>query len=651
MIDFETFYVTTPIYYINGEPHIGHAYTTIVSDVVARFYRQLGARVFFLTGTDEHGLKVQRAAEAMGIEPQELADRNSAAFRELFERLDISHDRFIRTTEEQHRHTVEQIIERMKDNGDIYLDTYEGWYAASDEAFYAEDEIEDGHAIETGAEVEWVEEESYFFRLSEYREPLLDWYRAHHESVQPDERRHEIETFVAQGLRDLSISRTTFDWGIPFPDDPEHVVYVWVDALSNYLTGIGAFEDEETFEAFWPADVHFIGKDILRFHAVYWPAFLLSAGFELPRQIFSHGWWLAEGEKMSKSRGNFLDAFELAEQYDLDVLRYYLLREVPLGKDGNFVHARVVERNNNELADNVGNLVNRVTKMVQGFTDGRVPPNHESDHELDQDLRHEAFRVRDAIVDAMRVRQTHRALEELMGFSGYLNNYVHKTEPWKLRHDEERRERLEQVLYHALEGIRWLGVISYAFMPHKSEQILSAFGMTDPIAHDYETLDNWGWLAPGTDVSVPPVLFEKLEPPVEPEEPTLDIESLDAEQLAEEEPEESEESDKIAFDHFLDVEIRVGEIVEASPVEGADRLLRIALDVGEDVPRTVVAGIAKSYTPAELVGMRVAAVTNLEPARLFGIESQAMLLAAETEEGTLELTRYGDAVAPGTRIK
>ena len=366
------FYITTPIYYVNGAPHIGHAYTTIVADAFARHYRQRGDDVFFLTGTDEHGLKIQRAAEEADMSPQELCDMNSAKFRDLFDELELTHDRFIRTTEEDHKETVLTILEKMKDAGDIYKDKYEGWYAASDEAYYDESEIEDGRAIATGAEVEWVEEPSYFFRLSKYEDELLEWYESRPSPVEPKARRNEVHSFVDGGLDDLSISRTTFDWGIPMPDDPEHVLYVWVDALTNYISGVGGFDSAGSTGPYWPADIHLIGKDILRFHAVYWPAFLMSAGIEPPDEVFAHGWWMVEGEKMSKSKGNWLDAFDLAEQFDLDLLRYFMMREIPLGSDGNFDRKRLVERNNSELADNIGNLVNRVTKMAQGFIDGRL---------------------------------------------------------------------------------------------------------------------------------------------------------------------------------------------------------------------------------------------------------------------------------------
>lgn len=644
-----TFYVTTPIYYVNGEPHIGHAYTTIIADVMARHHRQRGDEVFFLTGTDEHGLKVQRAAEEQGITPKELADKNSASFKALFEKLNLTHDRFIRTTDQDHRKVVETIVERMKAADDIYLDTYEGWYASSDEAFYDEDEIEDGRAISTGSPVEWVEESSYFFRLSKYEDRLLKWYEEHPDCVQTDGRRNEVSSFVASGLRDLSISRTTFDWGIPFPEDEEHVLYVWVDALTNYITGVGAFTDEAQFEKFWPCNVHLIGKDILRFHAVYWPAFLMSAELPLPDQVFAHGWWMNEGEKMSKSKGNFIDAFELADTYPLDVLRYYLVREIPLGSDGNFARARVVGRNNSELADNLGNLLNRSTSMSKGFIDSTIPAYEETAEPEDIDLRKKCADARDAVLHAMDRRETHRALEQVMSLSSDINQYIAVTQPWKLN-KEEKTERVEQVLYHILEGLRWVAVLGHAFIPDACTVILEdSFGLSVPEAASFDTIEEFGGLAAGADVSRPEVLFEKLELP---EETEAGADDTGPDDTVEETLHEDTivEDDFIEFDDFMAVELKVARILEAEAVEGADKLLKVTVDAGEGENRTVVAGIAKSYAPEDIVGWHVAMVVNLRPRKVFGVSSQGMLLAVETDDGKLELTRYSDSVNPGTRI-
>lgn len=641
-----SFYITTPIYYVNGDPHIGHAYTTIVADAFARHYRQRGFDVFFMTGTDEHGIKIQREAEKRGVTPQQLTDEISAKFRDLFDVLRLSHDRFIRTTEEDHRRTVEEVVRRMQANGDVYLGSYSGWYSAEDEAFYDESEIEDGRHKEFGSKVEWVEESSYFFKLSAYEQKLLDWYDsdggAH---VQPDSRRNEVRAFVAGGLNDLSISRTTFDWGIPWPDDPEHVLYVWVDALTNYITGIGAFFDEPRFERYWPSVVHLIGKDILRFHAVYWPAFLMSAGIAPPNQVFAHGWWTIEGKKMSKREGNFVDPYALADEWDLDVVRYFLLREIALGQDGDFARARIAERNNAELADNLGNLVNRTIAMSKKFLDGQVPLVPAGDDEDDVALRESVLETRAHIEQFMDARETHRAVDAVFRLSRDLNGYIQKTQPWKLAKSEDERERLQQVMYNLLEGLRHVAVLAAAFLPDTAAKILAAFGLEGPEALAYSTLE-WGGLR-AKEVGEVPVLFQKydlaeFEPPLH--------EETEAEEVEGEDTDPEDDAGLITYDQFMAVELRVAKIVVAERVEGAEKLLRLEAEVGESKPRQIVAGIAKSFDPQDLVGRHVAVVTNLQPRKLFGLESQAMLLAVERSDGKLELTNYSDAVAPGTRI-
>lgn len=649
------FYVTTPIYYVNGAPHIGHAYTTIVADAFARHYRQRGDDVFFLTGTDEHGLKLQRAAEARGITPQQLVDENSAKFRALFERFELTHDRFIRTTDEDHKETVRALVRRMKAVGDIYLDTYEGWYSASDEAYYAPSEIEDGHAIATGSAVEWVEEKSYFFRLSKYQDALLKWFDAPEVPVGPKSRLNEVRTFVAGGLNDLSISRTTFNWGIEFPEDPEHVLYVWVDALTNYITGIGGLDEDGQPGRFWPADLHLIGKEILRFHAVYWPAFLMSAGIALPRQVYAHGWWTVEGEKMSKSKNNWIDAAALAEEYPLDLVRYFMLREIPLGSDGNFVKERLIERNNSELADNLGNLVNRVTKMVQGFAGGQVPAGAASEDPQDVALREAAVATLQKVRDFMDQREPHSALDAVMALGRELNHYVQATQPWKANKEGDTA-RVAQILYHVLEGIRWVAVLSAAFLPDAAQKILAAMQLTGPEAIQFSTL-TWGGLPSGNKIDVPDVLFEKLEfipdavdAPAPAVEEKAGKEKASKKKAQKASTDNAEKTGLIEFGEFLNVEIRVGRVLQAEAVEGADKLLKLKADVGEENPRTIIAGLAKSFAPADLEGKQLAMVTNLKPAKLFGILSEAMVLAAKTREGKLELAFFSDEVAPGTRI-
>lgn len=663
-----SFYVTTPIYYVNGAPHIGHAYTTIIGDVIAAYHRQLGEDVFYMTGTDEHGLKVQREAEKVGKTPLELADENSGKFRALFDRFKIKYDRFIRTTEPEHARVVTELYRRMFERGDIYLSKYEGWYAAADEAFVDEADTEeiDGQrrAKESKAPVEWVAEESYFFKLSKYQEPLLAWYRANPGCIAPEARYNEVVSFVAGGLQDLSISRTTFNWGIPVPNDPKHVLYVWLDALTNYITGVGAFSDDPNWRKFWPASVQLIGKDILRFHAVYWPAFLLSAGVEPPQRVFAHGWWLVEGEKMSKRAGNFIDPNELVEEYDLDVLRYYMLREVPFGQDGNFVRARLAERNNAELADNLGNLVNRTLKMMERYTGGVVPDVKPAAE--DEALIAAAFAARDQLHACMQSLELHKALEAALGLSGALNLYVHQNEPWRLAKDEATRERLHQVLVQATEGIRWVATMLYAFMPGKMGTILSALGCADEASRALDTLGAWGGLKAGITIVAPDVLFVKMEPPaaaVAEVTPKPAVEDKKEKSKPKQEKKMTTENTNpaipapvapegnlIEFDDFNKVELRVGLIKTAERVEKSDKLLRLTVDLGEPEARTIMAGIGKTYGPDELIGRRVAVVANLKPRKVFGTLSQGMLMAADAADGKVELTTFTDAVAPGTRL-
>ncbi len=658
------FYVTTPIYYVNGSPHIGHAYTTIVADALARHYRQRGWDTFFLTGTDDHGLKVQRAAEAEGLSPKALADRNSAVFADLFERLGLSHDRFIRTTDADHARTATALLERLKAAGDIYLGTYEGWYATSEEAFFDEDEVAGGRVIATGSEVEWVRESSYFFRLSRYQDRLLDWYAGDPSPVQPESRRNEVASFVASGLKDLSVSRTTFDWGLPWPEDPEHVLYVWLDALSNYLTGAGAFNDEERYTRLWPADLHLLGKDILRFHAVYWPAFLMSAEIPLPEQVLAHGWWVDDrGEKGSKSKGNIVQVEPLLERYALDSLRYFLLREKPLATDGSFSERRLVERNNSELADNLGNLVNRVIKMVERYEGGRVPDGRQSNQERDVELRERCRSTRVAVEAAMDAREPNVALEQIFSLCSSCNLYVNDLRPWDLAKAEDPT-RLRQCLYHALESIRHVAVLSAAFLPDAAGRIMQGLGLPEPEDLGLDRVV-WGVLEPGRAVQAPPVLFTKLDPPSEdelaaapaaPAGPQGDASTAslpDAGQAAGGEPGASrQEDERIAFDQFEAVQIRAGRVLAAQKMAGADRLLVLEVDLGEPGgPRQIVAGIAETYAPQSVVGRTVAVVANLQPARIRGVESQGMILAADRDAGGLELLQLGDAVAPGTRVR
>ncbi len=502
----DAFYITTPIYYVNDVPHIGHAYTTLACDAIARFMRLDGRRVHFLTGTDEHGQKVEKAAREAGMDPKAFTDRVSERFRELVRVMDYSPDDFIRTTEDRHVRAVQALWTRMAENGWIYLGKYAGWYSVRDEAYYAESELVDGRAP-TGAPVEWVEEPSYFFRLSAFRDRLLRLYAERPDFVGPATRFNEVVSFVRQGLQDLSISRTTFRWGVPVPGDPDHVIYVWVDALTNYISALGYPDvDGELFRTFWPADVHVIGKDILRFHAVYWPAFLLAADLEPPRRVFAHGWWTNEGQKISKSLGNVIDPHALVRRYGLDQTRYYLLREVPFGQDGDFRHESMVRRINHELANDYGNLVQRVLTMIRRYCDGRVPAPGELAAD-DEALLARAHGCLDAMRRHMREQALHRALDEVFEVIGEANRYVDAQAPWTLRRRDPKRAAT--VLWTLAETIRHLAILTRPFMPASSARILDLLAV--PAAErDFRALGPGGrTLRPGTALPEPTPVFPR----------------------------------------------------------------------------------------------------------------------------------------------
>jgi len=507
-----TFYVTTPIYYVNDAPHIGHAYTTVAADVLARHYRLRGFQVHFLTGTDEHGQKMQRAAEAKGITPQEMADRNSASFRELWAKMNISYDDFIRTTEPRHEQGVAALFRRLAEAGDIYLGQYEGWYCVPDETYYTELQLKDGKCPMCRRPVEKVKEESYFFRMSKYQDRLLRHLQEHPEFLQPESRRNEIESFVASGLRDLSISRIGFAWGIPVPDNPRHVIYVWLDALANYLTALG-YPDlkAERYRDFWTGAVHLIGKDILRHHAVYWPCFLMSAGLPLPKAVFAHGWWTHEGEKMSKSLGNFVDPHDVIDRYGLDPFRYFLLREVPFGLDGDFSEAALRQRINSDLANDLGNLLSRAAGMVFKYLDGIVPASGPIEP-LDRELRELAEETLTKVDHAFSLFAFNRALELTWALINKTNKYVDSSAPWSLAKDPARKARLGAVLYSVAESLRLTALLIQPFMPDAAKRMWEQLGIPEPLERlDWKEAGRWGALPAGIRLRKGPALFPRLE--------------------------------------------------------------------------------------------------------------------------------------------
>ncbi|MDB5370719.1 MAG: methionine--tRNA ligase [Roseomonas sp.] len=502
------FYLTTPIYYVNDKPHIGHAYTSLAVDVLARWKRMAGYQVFMLTGTDEHGQKVEKAAEARGMDPQAFTDQVSQAFRDLASRMNYSNDDFIRTTEERHKTACAALWKRLQDNGAIYLGHYEGWYAVRDEAFYGPDEIteKDGQKFApTGAPVEWVREPSYFFRLADWQDRLLAYYDAHPDFIAPQTRRNEVISFVKNGLTDLSISRTSFKWGVKVPGDEAHVMYVWLDALTNYITALGYPDENTALWPFWPADVHFVGKDILRFHAIYWPAFLMAAGLPVPHRVFAHGWWTNEGQKISKSVGNVIDPLQLVEQYGLDAVRFFLLREVPFGNDGDFSRKSLVQRLNSELANDLGNLAQRTLSLIQKNCDGQLPAAG-APHPADAELLDAVAALPGRVGEALDRQAFHEALERIQSLSRLGNSWIDAQKPWSLKKTD--LVRMASVLRHLHTALRALATVLQPFMPDTMSQMLDQLGV--PVqARDLAALDTL--LPDGTTLPPPSPLFQKIQ--------------------------------------------------------------------------------------------------------------------------------------------
>jgi methionyl-tRNA synthetase len=627
------FYVTTPIYYINGLPHIGHIFTTLLADVAARYHRLLGDDVFFLTGTDEHGQKAEKAAQELGISPREMADRIARPFQELWDRLNFKYSDFIRTTESRHHQGVVEMFRRAKANGDIYLGDYEGWYCTFDESFWTEGQLVNGNCPDCGRKVDRIKEKSYFFRLSKYQEPLLKFFREKPDFIVPESRYNEVVSFVERGLRDLSVSRLKLTWGIPVPDDPNHVIYVWFDALMNYITGVGFPSDMKLFNKYWPADAQIIGKDILRFHAVYWPAFLLSAGVPLPRQLVVHSWWLSEGAKISKSRDNVVEPNHLIEKFGVDGLRYFLVREAPMEADSAYSFDSILKRVNSDLANDLGNLVSRALTMVQRYCDGIVPASTSARPPFVQALE----KITTTLPETVASFGFSRILVDLWEVVNALNRYIVEQQPWSLAKNQEDRSRLHDVLYNTCEGLRWIAAIAFPVIPSTADQIWKQLGLRKNTSDARLDDLRWGGLAAGTHLGELGPIFPRVE--VEEEEKVSESES------------HAEETGtlQITIEEFLKTGLKVAEVKSAEKVEGSRKLLKLNVDLGGEI-RTVVAGIADVYPPEELIGKQVIVVTNLKPAKLMGVESNGMVLAASVE-GKPVLVGLSKPVPNGTPVK
>ena len=658
------FYVTTPIYYVNDLPHIGHIYSTVVADTLARYRRLAGDETYFLTGTDEHGQKIEEAAREAGVEPLALADRVVARYHELWKRLGISHDDFIRTTEERHKRGVREIIARIAERGDFYTARHEGWYCPKCEAFYTEKELLPGRLCpDHRSEVEWKSEDNVFFRLSRYQQPLLDWYATG--AVRPRTRANEVRAFVEAGLRDLSVSRTSITWGIPFPGHPGHVTYVWLDALSNYVTalGLGAEgEEAELYRRFWEQGgerFHLIGKDILRFHAVYWPAFLMSAGLPLPTTVFAHGWWLRDDRKMSKSIGNVARPDELVERLGPDALRYFLMREMVFGQDASFSDEAVVDRYNGDLANGLGNTLSRLVTLTRRAFGGRTPPAGGAGR-----LEAAATAAARDYRQAMDGLEPQKALESLWRLLADVNQHVVTHAPWKLLKQEERRDELAAVLWEGLEAVRIVAVGLMPVMPQTAARVLAAIGAEVPRPGALAAAVRWGGLGGGVELPEPAPLFPRADKETyfAAAAPQADATGVEQGRQAMEQPARSAEGPQaetkaeakeaqpaLTIDDFLRVELRVARVETAEEVPKSSKLVKLTVDLGGE-RRTIVAGIRKSYAPAQLVGRQVVVVANLQPAKLMGVESQGMVLAASLD-GEAVLLRPDGEVPPGTRVR
>ena len=672
----QKFYITTPIYYVNARPHIGHAYTTIACDTIARRQRLMGFDTYFLTGTDEHGQKIERAAQAAGKTPQQLTNEVSAEFRSLWDRMGLTYDDFIRTTSDRHKKGVQALWKRIRDNGYIYKGSYTGQYCVFDELYV--DVVGPGAPCpECGRPTETVKEENYFFRLSAFQDKLLELYASQPDFIRPETRRNEVMSFVRSGLRDLSVSRSTFSWGIPVPDDSGHVIYVWLDALANYITALGyGSDDAAKFDKYWPADVQMIGKEIVRFHCVYWPAFLMAAGLPLPQRIMAHGWLLFEESKMSKSRGNIVRTETILDVLGCDALRYFLLREIVFGQDGSFSFDALVQRYNADLANGLGNLTSRTLTMITRYFKGEVPyPSRAAtltgqEHAI-------ADTARQTIAEFNRLfdqYQFSRALEVAWSLVGAVDKYIVETQPWALgeRQDDESRSRLATILYTSAEALRIVTALAHPVIPDATAKIWGQLGLGDIRKFPLSELQ-WGQLKLGTRLGEVQSVFpradkstiermQKMEeqgrsattaveekPAEETRVKTLDTPAAPANVTAPK-PTATVPDGKISIEDFAKVELRVGQVKVAEKVKGADKLLRLEVDLGTEV-RQVVAGIAEAYAPETLVGRKVVIVVNLAPRKLRGLESNGMIVAASPEGGKPVLAAFLEDVPVGTRLK